>query len=141
MGYKEEADAYMNFITERFVKSRNPDGSLPIMFTIRGDTDIPEKELLHLDGYRGSRPVRVGNGAADHHQFDIYGELMASRRLPAYEAGEQTLMFSRTASIFTARGPPSAGTSGALSGRCLVRRTSCDSWIPLIHRRLRLDPR
>ena len=76
MGYKEEADAYMDFISERFVKSRNPDGSLPIMFTIRGDTDIPESELLHLEGYRGSRPVRVGNGAASHHQFDIYGELM-----------------------------------------------------------------
>ncbi|KAH7369007.1 glycosyl hydrolase [Plectosphaerella cucumerina] len=76
MGYKEEADAYMGFISERFIKSRNPDGSLPIMFTIRGETDIPEEELHHLEGYRGSRPVRIGNGAADHHQFDIYGELL-----------------------------------------------------------------
>jgi GH15 family glucan-1,4-alpha-glucosidase len=77
MGYKEEADAYMGFISERFIKSRNPDGSLPIMFTIRGETDIPEEELHHLEGYRGSRPVRIGNGAADHHQFDIYGELVS----------------------------------------------------------------
>lgn len=66
----------MGFISERFLKSRVADGGLPIMFTIRGETDIPERELPHLDGYRGSRPVRIGNGAAFHQQFDIYGELM-----------------------------------------------------------------
>jgi GH15 family glucan-1,4-alpha-glucosidase len=46
------------------------------MFTIRGETDIPELTLDHLEGYRGSSPVRIGNGAAFHQQFDIYGELM-----------------------------------------------------------------
>ncbi|KAK4155511.1 Six-hairpin glycosidase-like protein [Chaetomidium leptoderma] len=76
MGFTEEADAYMGFISERFLKSRISDGGLPIMFTIRGETDIPERELTHLDGYRGSKPVRIGNGAAFHQQFDIYGELM-----------------------------------------------------------------
>ncbi|KAF6837814.1 glycosyl hydrolase [Colletotrichum musicola] len=76
LGFSAEADAYMDFISERFVKSRGPGGELPIMFTIRGDTDIPEVELSHLEGYRGSKPVRIGNGAAFHQQFDIYGELM-----------------------------------------------------------------
>ncbi|KAL8295326.1 hypothetical protein RB598_005738 [Gaeumannomyces tritici] len=76
LGFKEEADAYMEFISERILQSRAPDGGLPIMFTIRGETEIPELELGHLDGYRGSKPVRIGNGAAFHHQFDIYGELM-----------------------------------------------------------------
>ncbi|KAF7538662.1 hypothetical protein G7Z17_g12586 [Cylindrodendrum hubeiense] len=76
LGFKAEANAYMEFMMERFVHSRGPDGSLPIMFTIRGDTDIPESELSHLEGYRGSSPVRIGNGAAFHQQFDIYGELM-----------------------------------------------------------------
>jgi GH15 family glucan-1,4-alpha-glucosidase len=66
----------MGFISERFLKSRVADGGLPIMFTIRGETDIPERELTHLNGYRGSKPVRIGNGAAFHQQFDIYGELM-----------------------------------------------------------------
>lgn len=73
LGFTEEADAYMEFISQRLLKS---DGGLPIMFTIRGETDIPEQELSHLDGYRGSKPVRIGNGAAFHQQFDIYGELM-----------------------------------------------------------------
>lgn len=76
MGFTAEADAYMDFISERMMKSRLPDGGLPIMFTIRGDTHIPEVELSHLDGYKGSKPVRIGNGAAYHQQFDIYGELM-----------------------------------------------------------------
>lgn len=45
MGFVDEADAYMNFISDRFRLSRGPDGALPIMFTIRGETDIPELEL------------------------------------------------------------------------------------------------
>jgi GH15 family glucan-1,4-alpha-glucosidase len=45
MGFTDEADAYMAFISERFRKSRGPDGALPIMFTIRGGTEIPEMEL------------------------------------------------------------------------------------------------
>lgn len=45
MGFTEEADSYMDFISERFRKSRAPDGALPIMFTIRGETEIPELEL------------------------------------------------------------------------------------------------
>ncbi|PVH75782.1 glycoside hydrolase family 15 protein [Cadophora sp. DSE1049] len=76
MGFTAEADAYMEFISERFRKSRSAEGALPIMFTIRGETEIPEIELDHLSGYRDSAPVRIGNGAAFHLQFDIYGELM-----------------------------------------------------------------
>jgi hypothetical protein len=45
MGFTDEADAYMTFISERFRKSRMADGALPIMFTIHGATDIPEYEL------------------------------------------------------------------------------------------------
>jgi GH15 family glucan-1,4-alpha-glucosidase len=49
-----------------------------MMSDIRGGTDLPEIELGHLDGYRSSKPVRIGNAAAFHKQFDIYGELMDS---------------------------------------------------------------
>ncbi|KAI9829275.1 MAG: hypothetical protein M1826_005739 [Phylliscum demangeonii] len=76
MGFKSEAEAYMNFISARLQHSRTAEGGLPIMFTIRGDTELDETELTHLDGYRGSKPVRIGNGAAFHVQLDIYGELM-----------------------------------------------------------------
>jgi hypothetical protein len=71
-----ESEAYTSFIFERVAEAKARKGALPIMFTIRGETDIPELELTHLDGYRSSQPVRIGNGAAFHVQLDIYGELM-----------------------------------------------------------------
>jgi GH15 family glucan-1,4-alpha-glucosidase len=76
MGFTQEAEAYMTFINSRLLDSRSPEGALPIMFSIRGETDLPELELSHLEGYRESQPVRIGNGAATHLQLDIYGELM-----------------------------------------------------------------
>ncbi|KLO10099.1 glycoside hydrolase family 15 protein [Schizopora paradoxa] len=75
LGFTQEANAYMEFIFSR-LKHRNPDGSLQIMYTIHGEKELAEIELSHLDGHKGSKPVRIGNGAADHVQLDIYGELM-----------------------------------------------------------------
>ena len=76
MGFMHEAEAYTSFIFQRIAEAKAKKGALPIMFTIRGETDIPEIELSHFEGYRASSPVRIGNGAADHVQLDIYGELM-----------------------------------------------------------------
>jgi GH15 family glucan-1,4-alpha-glucosidase len=75
IGFTEEAAGFMNFLTER-VGELNPDGSLPIMFGIDGRHGLVEDELHDLDGYRGSRPVRVGNDAVRQLQLDVYGELM-----------------------------------------------------------------
>jgi len=76
MGFTEEAEAYVNYVSDRIQHSRTKEGAMPIMFGIRKDSDFEEIELSHLDGYRGSKPVRIGNGAALHMQLDIYGELM-----------------------------------------------------------------
>ncbi|CCM02298.1 uncharacterized protein FIBRA_04387 [Fibroporia radiculosa] len=76
LGFTHEANAYMEFILDR-LRTKNPDGSLSIMYTIHGENIFPEEELTHLDGHRGSKPVRIGNGAIDHVQLDIYGELYA----------------------------------------------------------------
>ncbi|KAI8327072.1 Six-hairpin glycosidase-like protein [Blakeslea trispora] len=75
LGFTHEAGEYMKFISER-CSDLNEDGSLNIMYSIDGVKELEEYELDHLDGYRSSRPVRVGNGAYDHLQLDIYGELM-----------------------------------------------------------------
>ncbi|KAJ4490166.1 glycoside hydrolase family 15 protein [Lentinula aciculospora] len=68
LGFTHEANAYMEFIFER-LRNKNADGSIQIMYTIHGKKDLEEIELTHLDGHKGSKPVRIGNGAADHLQL------------------------------------------------------------------------
>jgi GH15 family glucan-1,4-alpha-glucosidase len=75
IGFTEEARAFMGWI-EACCQISDPDGSLQLMYGIDGKSDLTEETLDHLDGYRGSRPVRLGNGAYDQLQLDIYGELM-----------------------------------------------------------------
>ena len=77
IGFTDEAARFMEWLEKR-LHELNPDGSLQIMYGIDGRHELTEEELTHLDGYRGSRPVRVGNGAYDQVQLDIYGELMDS---------------------------------------------------------------
>ena len=77
IGFTEEATKFMQFIEAR-AREVNDDGSLQIMYGIDGRHDLTEECLWHLDGYKGSCPVRVGNGAYNQLQLDIYGELMDS---------------------------------------------------------------
>ena len=78
LGYTDEAAAFTNFIQARALEAEPTDGPLNVMYGIDGRHNLEEIELSHLDGYRGSKPVRAGNGAVDHLQLDIYGELMDS---------------------------------------------------------------
>ncbi len=77
IGFIEEAAKFMDWVGAR-AREPNPDGALQIMYGIDGRHQLNEETLDHLEGYRGSRPVRVGNGAANQLQLDIYGELMDS---------------------------------------------------------------
>lgn len=94
-GYNEEAEAYISFIFDRIIPSVGNSAEtqgggqlLPILLSIRGERDIPEMELDHLEGYRGSRPVRIGNAATSHTQLDTYGELLDSIYLYNKYAGQ-----------------------------------------------------
>ncbi len=79
LGFADEAQAFMSFLTERMSEREDSaSGPLQVMYGIDGRHRLPEVELLHLEGYRGSRPVRIGNGAAGQLQLDIYGELLDS---------------------------------------------------------------
>jgi GH15 family glucan-1,4-alpha-glucosidase len=75
IGFTEEAARFMDWLESRCEYS-NPDGSLQLMYGIDGQSDLTEETLDHLEGYRGSRPVRIGNDACHQLQLDIYGELM-----------------------------------------------------------------
>jgi GH15 family glucan-1,4-alpha-glucosidase len=77
LGYTQEAAAFMRWIEER-CGELDSDGSLQIMYGIDGRHELIEESLPHLEGYRGSSPVRIGNGAYKQLQLDIYGELMDS---------------------------------------------------------------
>jgi len=79
LGFTEEAEAFMGWLTRRFLDERmTAGGPLQIMYGVDGEFDLSEQILPHLEGYEGSAPVRIGNGAADQLQLDIYGELMDS---------------------------------------------------------------
>ena len=77
LGYLDEASAFMDWIQAR-CESADRERDLMIMYAVDGSEDIPETVLDHLEGYRGSAPVRVGNAAVGHRQLDVYGELMDS---------------------------------------------------------------
>jgi len=77
IGFTEEATAFMSFLDQR-CHELEPDGSLQVMYGIDGRHELHEEILDHLEGYKGSHPVRIGNGAFDQKQLDIYGELMDS---------------------------------------------------------------
>jgi pentatricopeptide repeat protein len=80
LGFTEEAGAFMDWLTDRFrdCETDRPSGPLQIMYGIDGRADLEEILLDHLEGYEGSSPVRIGNGAAQQLQLDIYGELIDS---------------------------------------------------------------
>jgi GH15 family glucan-1,4-alpha-glucosidase len=73
LGYTEEATDFFEWIDRLCITCR---GKLQIMYTIDGESEIPEHTLDHLEGYRRSSPVRVGNAAFEQKQLDIYGEVL-----------------------------------------------------------------
>ena len=79
MGFKDEAAALGRWLRDRVDEQAGRGGSpLDIMYRIDGSSDLSEEVLPHWEGYRGSAPVRIGNGAADQLQLDIYGESIDS---------------------------------------------------------------
>ena len=122
----DEADEFFDFMATAPARS-GAARDLQIMFGVGGEHDLTERELPHLAGWRDSRPVRVGNGAWDQRQIDVYGELLgAAHRLadqldpdhPATPGGSWS----------PAPTPPRAAgrRRTRASGRCAASRaTSC----------------
>jgi alpha,alpha-trehalase len=72
-GAVDEAERFFGFMAGLFEAE---DGHLKPLYTIDGDPCADEQEITHFEGYRGSRPVRHGNEAAEQHQLDVYGQML-----------------------------------------------------------------
>jgi GH15 family glucan-1,4-alpha-glucosidase len=77
LGFTQEAEAFMGWLDDRCHELKG-EGMLQPMYTITGQHDLTETTLDNLEGYRGSKPVRIGNEAYKQRQLDIYGEMMDS---------------------------------------------------------------
>ncbi len=75
LGLDWEADDFMQFVSDL---ERDTDGSLQIMYGLGGERDLSEHELAHLNGYENSVPVRIGNGAYNQRQNDVFGAVLDS---------------------------------------------------------------
>ena len=85
LGLTEEANSFFHWLTHRHLGegARN----VPNLIDVSGHVHVQERELTHLSGYRGSRPVRVGNAAVHQLQLDVYGEILDSAYLYARFGG------------------------------------------------------
>jgi alpha,alpha-trehalase len=84
----DEANKFFAFLANTACSGLQRDADLQIMFGIGGERDLSERELPHLAGWRGSRPVRIGNGAWLQRQLDVYGELLDAAQRLASQLGE-----------------------------------------------------
>jgi len=83
----DEANRFFAWMAGTVAAQIRDDGDLQIMFGVGGEHDLTERTLDHLTGWRGSRPVRIGNGAWSQRQLDVYGELLGAARRLADQLG------------------------------------------------------
>ena len=132
-----EADEFMQYVADL---EPNQDGGLQIMYGIDGRRDLTESTRDELSGYEGARPVRIGNGAFDQRQNDVYGAVLDSlllhtrrnqhlpRRLwPLVEAQAKAALASwrePDQGIWEARGAPQHYVSSKLMGWVALDRAA-----------------
>lgn len=88
LGFREEAEKFVGWLEEAVCEDK-----LQLLYAIDGNKELEEQELDHLSGYQNSKPVRIGNGASDQTQMDIYGELIDTIYLFNQAGGSITYRF------------------------------------------------
>ena len=74
----DEAERFFDWMTGAVASDLEGGADLQIMFGVGGEHELSERELRHLSGWRDSKPVRIGNGAWEQRQLDVYGELLSA---------------------------------------------------------------
>jgi GH15 family glucan-1,4-alpha-glucosidase len=134
LGFDREANDFFYFLTDL----GEGDGDLQIMYGIGGERDLTEQTLDHLSGYEGARPVRIGNGAWDQRQHDVWGVLLDSVYLHSRsrdrldERRWPMLVRQVEAALAHWRQPDQA--SGRCGGKPSISRRpkSCAGWRPTV---------
>ena len=134
LGFYDEAMAFNDWIEERCRETDPTDPQLQIVYGIDGSSDLTELELPHLEGYRGSGPVRIGNGAARPAPARRLRRA-DGRGLPVQQAGADQLGAVDATCAGCSTGWPTTGSSPTrASGRCAAggatssTRGSCAGW-------------
>jgi GH15 family glucan-1,4-alpha-glucosidase len=99
LGFTSEASAFLDWLYARIREANERGVPVQVMYRVDGSPELAEETLDHWDGYRGSRPVRVGNDAATQLQLDIYGEAMDS----IYQADRHAIQMNHECWLHTAR--------------------------------------
>jgi trehalose-phosphatase len=113
IGHTREAETFIRWLSE-LTDHIGGAHSLRPLYRITGEEDLLEFELDHFEGYRGSRPVRIGNGAAEQLQLDIYGAAMQLGYLTqqvgeAVPAGRWEVILDLVETVIVRWGEPDAG--------------------------------
>jgi alpha,alpha-trehalase len=121
----DEAEEFVSFMTSS-AGGRASEGSLQIMYGIGGEHDLSERELGHLRGWRDSQPVRVGNGAWNQVQLDVYGELLNALHVYRERLGELHPEIRRFSPTSPTPQRAAGGRRTRASGRCAASlATTC----------------
>ncbi|MFW6201980.1 MAG: glycoside hydrolase family 15 protein [Gemmatimonadota bacterium] len=150
LGYTAEGEAFLSWLIHA---TRLTHPELQVLYDVHGDTRLSERELDHLEGYRGSRPVRIGNDARAQLQLDVYGEVVDAAFQYALRGGrwDRTtgeMLAGLGATVCRRWREPDEGIWEVRSGRAHHTFSKALCWIALdrlirLHRagRLRIDRR
>ncbi|MQS35360.1 glycoside hydrolase family 15 protein [Streptomyces katsurahamanus] len=139
LGFVEEATAFVHWLVDRLrERAGKEEEPLQTMYRIDGDPHLPEETLDHFEGYRGSFPVRIGNGAADQLQLDIYGEALYAvsqgREIAQQASFEGWQALARTLDWFAdAWDRPDEGIWETRGGRQDFTYSRVMSWVAFDH--------
>ena len=121
----DEADDFFAFLATAAASGGGADQALQIMFGVGGEHDLSERTLAAPAGWRDSAPVRVGNGAWDQQQVDVYGELLGAAQPADRPAAPTSTRTPAVPGRARRRGRAYAGASRTrASGRCAATRST-----------------